>query len=71
MAATTKLSCTFETASGNSTTLSYKYADSEVSTSAVKSLITGIITNGDIFKNAPVKAKSAKLVTTQEEALEI
>ena len=60
----TKLSMTFTTADGT-TTISYNYADPNVSVQNVNALMAGIITNGSIFAKVPLAAKSAKIVTTQ------
>ena len=54
--------------SGNNTTkvFAYNYADPNVAVSKLKALVNGIITNGSIFSNVPVSAKSAKVITTSE-----
>ena len=65
MAATSKLVLEFE-GTGKTVTFSYKYADPNTTTATIKTLMTGLITNGSIFANPPLRAKSAKIVTTQE-----
>ena len=58
-------------ANNETTKYSYNYADGEVTTSRVKSLVTALITNGSIFEKVPVAAKSAKLVVTTETEVDI
>ena len=50
---------------------SYNYANPEMSATSVKALATALITNGSVFDNPPVTAKSAKIVTTTEEEYDI
>ena len=71
MAVINKLSLTFTTDTGKSTTFSYKYAKTNVTTSQVKALMAAIIANNAIFSSVPVAAKSAKLVKTEEDAIDI
>lgn len=66
MAASTKIVMEFEAESGKTVTMSYGYASPSASASDVKALVTGLITNGSIFLDPPVSAKSAKLVKTTE-----
>ncbi len=61
-----KLSLNFSTASGESTTLNYKYADPDVTTAHVNALVSAIITNNAIFAKVPAVCKSAKLIETDE-----
>lgn len=71
MAVINKLSLTFSTESGTNATLSYKYAKSNVTSAQVKALMTAIIANKAIFSAALSAAKSAKLVRTEEDAIDI
>ena len=66
MAAGTKLVCTFETGDDKTTSMTFNYADPGATLSEVKALMNAIVTNGVIFANVPVTAKSAKNVTTSE-----
>ncbi|MBQ3402266.1 MAG: DUF2922 family protein [Synergistaceae bacterium] len=66
MAAGTKLVLTYDNASGGAVSFTFNYADSAAEASDVRALVNGIITNNAVFENAPVTAKSAKLVTTTE-----
>ncbi|MBQ7150921.1 MAG: DUF2922 domain-containing protein [Synergistaceae bacterium] len=66
MATTNKLVLAFEGSNGKEVSFTYSYADPEVESATVKALVNGIIANGEIFDNPPVKAKSAKIVTTTE-----
>ena len=50
---------------------SYNYAKPNASTADIKTLVTGMITNGDIFANPAVAAKSAKIVTTSETVIDL
>lgn len=70
MAAGTKLVCVFADADGNNITMSYNYADPEVSTSSVQAFCQGVITNGSIFDKIPLRIKSAKVVSTSERVIE-
>ncbi len=45
--------------------LNIKHVDDEADTADVKSLVTGLITNGAIFEHAPTTAVSAQFVTTE------
>lgn len=66
MASGTSLVMSFFDGENNSVNFTYKYADPQVQASTVKTLSQAIITNGSIYANTPVTAKSAKLVTTIE-----
>ena len=63
--ATSKLVLEFEGTKGD-VKFSYNYADPDVTLARVKALTQGLITNGSIFANQPLTAKSAKIVTTTE-----
>ena len=67
----TKLVIELADANNETTKYSYSYADGEVTTSRVKSLVNALITNGSIFEKVPVAAKSAKLVVTTETEVDI
>ena len=67
----TKLVMTFATNSGTTTKFSYNHTDPEVTAVAIRALATGIISNGSIFQAVPTLAKSAKLVTTSEQDIEL
>lgn len=45
--------------------LNVKHVDDEATTTNVKALVTGLITNGAIFEKAPTTAVSAQFVTTE------
>ena len=66
MAAGTKLVFSFGNASGNTVNYNYNYGDDDASTASVKNAMNTMITNGDIFRNAPVTIKGAKAVITSE-----
>lgn len=66
MAVGTKLVTTFLNEEGSNVSYSYNYANSAADVEDVKALMAGMIANNVIFENAPVKAKSAKTVTTTE-----
>lgn len=66
MAEGSRLVLTFVNSSGNDVVMTFDYADPSISNSAVKNLMNTIITNGSIYDNVPVTAKSAKMVITSE-----
>ena len=63
--ASAKVVMTFAGTNGN-VTISYGYAKTTSIANSVKALVNGLITNGSIFANPPVSAKSAKIVITSE-----
>lgn len=69
--ATTKLVLSFISSSGDSQSFSYNYAKDEPVDADVKALMEGMITNGDIFENPPAALKSAKVVVTNESAIDL
>lgn len=71
MASTVRLTMSFLSTEGKNMTMSYRYADSNVSTAAVNTLMSTLIENGSIFKSKPASKRAAKLTTTTEETLEI
>ena len=66
MASGIKLVLKFEDSNGKDVIFSFNYAKPSTTTTQVKALMNGIITNGSIFTNVPATAKSATLVTTSE-----
>ena len=71
MAVTRKLVCKFVDSDGETMTLSYNYVSSELTANDVKALMTGIVANGSIFAKTPVTAKSAEVVNTTTEEIDI
>ncbi len=71
MVTTSKLNLEFRDANGNAVKFSYNYAKSDISSSAVKSLMQGMITNGDAFTNVPASIYSADIVTTTTTELDV
>ena len=69
--ASSRIVMVFADANGANVTFSYSYAKSNPSTSSIKNLVNGLITNGDIFVHPPVSAKSAKIVTTNANAIDL
>ena len=69
--ASSRIVMVFADANGANVTFSYSYAKSNPSTSNVKNLVNGLITNGDIFVHPPVSAKSAKVVITSENVVNL
>lgn len=66
MATGTSLVMSFYDGENNTVNFTFKYADPQVQGSTVKTLSQAMITNGSIYANTPVTAKSAKIVTTTE-----
>ena len=66
-----KLVMTFAGADGANVTFSYGYAKSSATASNIKALVNGLITNGSIFANPPVTAKSAQVVITSENVVNL
>lgn len=71
MAAGTTLVITFVDGNSKERNFSFKYAKPAVTDAQAKTLVQTIIANGSIFTHIPVTAKSAKLVTTTETAMDI
>lgn len=71
MASGTSLVITFLDDEGAKRRFSFKYATPSAAPAQVKSAAEAIITNGSIFKNVPVVAKSAKMVVTTENEVDI
>ena len=65
-----KLVLSFNGTDGN-VTFSYGYAKSSPSASSVKTLATRLIANGSIFNNPPVSVRSAKVVITTENSIDL
>ena len=70
MAVVNKLSISFVTETGT-TSMNFKYVKSNVTAANVKALISAIIANNSIYVKQPLAAKSAKLVQTDETAIDI
>lgn len=66
MAEGTKLVLAFETSAGKTMSLTFNYAKPSATSTQIKALMNGIVSNGSIYENVPVAAKSAKSVTTSE-----
>lgn len=66
MSSSYKLVCQYVTSDGGSTTHSFPYAMSDLSTQAVNTFMNTIITNGSIFKKVPVSKKAAYLIETEQ-----
>lgn len=66
MAVTTKnvLKLTFLDNEGKEQPVSFAYAKSNASTSDIKALGTGIITNSDIFQKTYLSLEGAQMITT-------
>lgn len=67
----TKLVLDFKDADGATRRWNFNYADSDVTSSQVISLMDGMIANGSIFINPPISKYAAKLVITTETPLSI
>lgn len=65
MAAGTSLKLQFETMAGLKT-WTFNYAKPSAGLTNVRALMQSMITNGSIFEHPPIKAASAKEVTTSE-----
>lgn len=61
----TVLKMTFAKANGNNVSFTMKYARQDSSNANIKSLMEGMVANGEIFENTPVALKSAQIVTTE------
>ena len=70
MASGTTLQLVFEGSSGDAIFV-FPYADREVTTATVKTLMNGMIANKVIFENQPIAIKGAKLVTSTETTLNV
>ena len=70
MASTTKLRLKFGTMSGTKT-WNFNYAETTQSASAVKTLMSTMITNGSIYKYPPLTAESAEVVQTTSTSVDI
>lgn len=66
MANSVKLVLQYQTSGGGSVTHTWNYSKSSPTLANVKAAMTATVTNGAIFGNIPVLAKSAKVVTTTE-----
>ena len=70
MAAGTQLKLQFDTLSGTKT-WTYNYAKANASAANVRALCSAMIANGSIYTNPPLVIKSAKLVTTTEQEIDV
>ena len=70
MAAGTKLQLKFETMAGIKT-WNFAYAKSEPTDQQVRTAMQAMITNGSVFENPPIRASSAKTITTTETVFDI
>jgi len=61
----------FRDANSSNIKFTYRYANPDVSSSEVKSLVAAIIANGSIFEKVPTVAVSATLQTTTETEIDI
>ena len=66
-----KLVMEFTGSTGKTVKNSYNYVDEEVEGATVKSVMQGIIANGDIFENVPIAIKSAAVVTTDTTLIDL
>lgn len=65
MASGTALRVQFETMSGVKT-WKFNYAKPSIGSANVKALMQAMISNGSIFENPPIRAYTAKEITTTE-----
>ena len=61
---TNVLSITFATQDGSTSTIRISQFNPEATELEITDLADGFVANGQIFKNVPVMAKSAKIVAT-------
>ena len=73
MATSLKLSLSFLGSNGNSINHSFNYskAKEDIVDANVKALMEGMVANGDIYENPPAAIKSAKIVKTEESAIDL
>ncbi|MBQ7578778.1 MAG: DUF2922 family protein [Synergistaceae bacterium] len=71
MATSVKVVMAFTCDDGKNHNFSYKYADPELRTADVRTLVQAIITNGSVFDPVPVSLEGAKLVTTTENEFDL
>ena len=71
MAISTKLSLNFTKINGDAINMTYGNIKQDVSSANVKSLMEGIVANGSIFEKVPAAIKSAKIITTEETAVDL
>ena len=67
----TKLVAQFKDGDSKTIQWSFNYTDPDVATSAVSTLMSTMITNGNIYANPPLSVVGAKLVTTTETILDL
>jgi len=71
MATSTKLSLSFMKSNGDSINFTYSNAKNNVTAANVKSLMEGMVANGDIFEKVPAAIKSATIITTERTAVDL
>ena len=71
MASGSKLVITFLDAEGASRSFSFSYATPSAAPARIKSAAEAIVANGSIFRHVPVSVKSAKMVVTTENEIDI
>ena len=71
MASGTKLVMSFNDGEGITRKFTYNYIKPGLTTTNLKNLMNGMITNGSVFKYPPATKKSAKLVTTTETEIDV
>lgn len=67
----TKLVLNFLKSNGDKISYTYQNAKNNVTAANVKSLMEGMVTNGDIYEKVPAAILSAKLVTTEETVIDL
>lgn len=63
MATETRLKMVYTTALGT-VSHTWRYADTEATSTDIQALATATISNGSIFANTPLALKSAEIITT-------
>ena len=71
MAASSKLILSFADSNDDNVNFTYNHAKKEASSSNVKALMEGIVANGEIFEKTPASIKSAKIVTTETQEVDL
>ena len=61
---------TFVGANGSDVIFSFPYFDTNTTTTRIKALVDGLITNGSIFENPPVQLKTTRFVEFQDYDIE-
>lgn len=71
MASVSKLALAFLDKDGAKINFNYNYAEPNANGTKVKALMEGMITNGSIFSTPPAIIKSAKLITTDTNSIDL